>query len=106
MWPLKERAERMIQATEMDFWRKAVGRSRMEKIGNDRIREIMDVERTIVDDIKNKQLIWFGHVQRMADTRIPKQKEARKTQEELAGYRLGEEKAWRKDYGMTERGGD
>lgn len=63
----------MLEATEMDFWRRAAGRSKMERITNERIREIMNVRHTIVEDIKDKQLIWFGHVQRMADTRIPKQ---------------------------------
>lgn len=73
VWPIKEKTAKMLTATEMDFWRRAAGRSRMERITNNRIREIMKVDRTIMDDIKNKQLIWFGHVQRMPETRLPKQ---------------------------------
>ena len=28
---------------------------------------------TIIDDIKTKQLKWYGHVQRMEEDRLPKQ---------------------------------
>jgi len=73
VWPLKDRTTKMLEATEMDFWRRAAGRSRMEKVTNIRIREIMKVKHTIADDIMDKQLVWFGHVQRMEITRIPKQ---------------------------------
>ena len=73
VWPIKETTKRMLEATEMDFWRRSAGKSRLERITNERIREIMEVKHTIVDDIKNSQLIWYGHVQRMAEIRIPKQ---------------------------------
>lgn len=73
VWPLKERTLKTLEATEMDFWRRAAGRSRIERITNTRIREIMNVDHTIVDDIRDKQLIWFGHVQRMPQSRLPKQ---------------------------------
>lgn len=56
----------------MDFWRRAAGKSRMERIKNDRIREIMKVETTIIDEIQRRQLIWYGHVERMNDERLPK----------------------------------
>ena len=32
----------------------------------------MNVTRTLLDDIKTKQLQWYGHVQRMAEGRVPK----------------------------------
>lgn len=73
VWPLKDKAERTLQATEMDYWRRAAGKSRMEKITNVRIREIMGVTHTIVEDIRINQLRWFGHIQRMPEERIPKQ---------------------------------
>ncbi|XP_043498441.1 uncharacterized protein LOC122525861 [Polistes fuscatus] len=73
VWPLKEKSENMLRTTEMDFWRRAAGVSRRDKIRNTRILEIMDVKHTIIDDIKTKQLRWFGHVQRMEDERLPKQ---------------------------------
>lgn len=73
VWPLKVRTTNMLEATEMDYWRRAAGKSRMDRVTNERIREIMNVKHTIVEDIKDKQLVWFGHVQRMTDLRIPKQ---------------------------------
>ncbi|XP_044766437.1 uncharacterized protein LOC123322558 [Coccinella septempunctata] len=72
VWSIKANTEKMLMATEMDFWRRSAGKSRMERVRNDRIREIMGVKGNIVDDIRTKQLIWFGHVQRMPDSRIPK----------------------------------
>ncbi|XP_045464709.1 uncharacterized protein LOC123673965 [Harmonia axyridis] len=72
VWPIKAKTEKMLMATEMDFWRRSAGRSRTERIRNERIREIMGVKSNIVNDIRTKQLIWFGHVQRMPDNRIPK----------------------------------
>ena len=63
----------MLLITEMDYWRRSAGKSRKDRVPNDRIREIMGVTHTIIDDIKTKQLIWYGHVQRMAENRLPKQ---------------------------------
>ena len=36
------------------------------------IRDKMDAQDMILDDITRKQLIWYGHVERMDPTRIPK----------------------------------
>jgi len=33
----------------------------------------MDIVRSLLDDIKTKQLHWYGHVQRMEDGRLPKE---------------------------------
>jgi len=32
----------------------------------------MNVTRSLLDDIKKKQLKWYGHVQRMEEGRLPK----------------------------------
>jgi len=32
----------------------------------------MDAQDMILDDITRKQLIWYGHVERMDPTRLPK----------------------------------
>jgi len=57
----------------MDFWRRAAGKSRLEKIRNEGIQEIINVRHTIVEDIHVAQLKWYGHLQRMGEERLPKQ---------------------------------
>ena len=39
---------------------------------NEYIRGKMDTLDMILDDITWKQLIWYGHVERMGPTRLPK----------------------------------
>ena len=94
VWQIKEKTEKMITATEMDFWSLA-GRIRRERVTNEKIREIMDVKHSLVDDIKTKQLIWYGHVQRMSQERLPKQilewspRERRKRERPRKSWRKG-----------------
>ena len=49
----------------MDFWRRSAIISRKDKIRNTIIKQKMNVTRSLLDDIKTKQLQWYGHVQRM-----------------------------------------
>lgn len=72
VWPMKERTKKILKATEMDFWRRSAGISRRDHVRNERVREIMNAEQNIVHEIMTKQLVWYGHVQRMADDRLPK----------------------------------
>lgn len=72
VWPLKEKTRKSLEATEMDYWRRAAGKSKLERVRNERIREIMGVKHKITEDIQINQLRWYGHVQRMAEDRIPK----------------------------------
>jgi hypothetical protein len=59
--------------------------SRKYKIRNTTIRQQIGVEESIIKETERKQLTWYGHVQRMAEERlprialrwIPKQKRAR-----------------------------
>ena len=46
--------------------------SRKDKIRNTIITQKMNVTRSLLDDIKTKQLKWYGHVQRMEEGRLPK----------------------------------
>nr|XP_018916932.1 PREDICTED: uncharacterized protein LOC109043975 [Bemisia tabaci] len=71
-WPMKERTKKILKATEMDFWRRSAGISRRDHVRNERVREIMNAEQNIVHEIMTEQLVWYGHVQRMADDRLPK----------------------------------
>jgi len=56
----------------MDFWRRWVRISRKDKIRNNIIKQKMSVTRSPLEDIKTKQLKWYGHVQRMEEGRLPK----------------------------------
>lgn len=69
----EKRSENMLLTTEMDFWRKSAGKSRRERIRNERIRKIMNVNTIIIEDIRTNQLRWYGHVLRMQKERLSKQ---------------------------------
>ena len=71
MWPIEKTTKRMLEVTEMDFWRRVAERSRLERVINERIKDFVQETRTIADEI-NRQLTRYGHVQRMHETWIPK----------------------------------
>ena len=56
----------------MDFWRRSARISRKDKIRNNIIEQKMNVTRSLLEDIKTKQLKWYGHVQGMEEGRLPK----------------------------------
>ena len=56
----------------MDLWRRPARISRKGKIRNAIIKQKMNIARSLLDDIKTKQLQWYGHVQRMEEGRLPK----------------------------------
>jgi hypothetical protein len=46
--------------------------SQLDRKTKEYIRWKMDAQDIILDDIVRKQLIWYGHVERMNPTRLPK----------------------------------
>ena len=58
----------------MDVLRRSARKSRMERIRNEHIKEIMGVKGKldIIDILEKKRLQWYGHVKRMPEERIPK----------------------------------
>ena len=93
-WRLTENDRRQVVATEMDGFRRSSRISRKDRIRNVTIRQQTGLEETIMKEIEQKQLTWYGHVQRMAEGRLPrialrwmpKQKRARgKTEKKLDG---------------------
>ena len=72
-WCLKaKKTVAKLNSTEMDFWRRSARISRKDKIRNNIIKQKMNVTRSLLDEIKTKQLKWYGHVQRMEEGRLPK----------------------------------
>jgi hypothetical protein len=57
----------------MDVLRRSARKSRLEKIKNENIQEIIGVKgkRDIIDIIQ-KRLQWYGYVKRMPEERLPK----------------------------------
>jgi hypothetical protein len=56
----------------MDFWQRSAQISRKDKIRNKIIKQKMNVTRSLLENIKTKQLQWYGHVHRMEEGRLPK----------------------------------
>jgi hypothetical protein len=56
----------------MDALRRSSRISRKYKIRNVTIRQPIGLEETIIKEIERSQLTWHGHVQRMAEGRLPK----------------------------------
>jgi len=71
-WCLKANTISKLNSTEMDYWRRPARISRKDKIRNIIIKQKMNVTRSLLDDIKTKQLKWYGHVQRMEEGKLPK----------------------------------
>ena len=74
VWQIPTREIKRILSTEMDVLRRSAGKSRMDKIRNKEIKEIMGVQEKpdIIDIIEKKRLQWYGHVKRMPEQRLPK----------------------------------
>jgi hypothetical protein len=65
---------RGVEATEMDALRRSSEISRKDRIRNVTtcIRQQIGLDETIIKDIEQNQLTWYGHVQRMAGGRLSK----------------------------------
>jgi len=71
-WSLYEDDRRRINATEMGALRRSERISKLDRKTNEYIRGKMDAQDMILDDKTRKQLICYGHVERMDPTRLPK----------------------------------
>lgn len=71
VWDVSKKNKQKLLATEMDFLRRSCRKSRLERVRNTEIREMMDKEQTVADEIERRQLVWFGHAKRM-ENRWPK----------------------------------
>ena len=71
-WRLTEINKRRVETTEMDALRGSSRISRKERIRNVTIRQQIGLEETIIKEIEQNQLTWYGHVQRMTEGKLPK----------------------------------
>jgi hypothetical protein len=72
-WRLTENNKRQVEGTEMDVLRTSTKISKKERIRNVTVRQLIGLEETIIKEIElQKQLTWYGHVQRRAERRLPK----------------------------------
>jgi len=84
-WRLTEKNKSRVEATQMDVLRRSSRISRKDRIRNVTVRQQIGLEETIIKEIEQNQLTWYGYVQRMAEERLskiafkwmPKQKRAR-----------------------------
>jgi hypothetical protein len=74
VWQIPTREINKILSTEFDVLRRSARKSRIERIKNEHIKEIMGVKEKpdIIDIVERKKLQWYGHVKRMQEERLPK----------------------------------
>jgi hypothetical protein len=74
VWQIPTREVNKILSTEMDVLRRSARKTRLERIKNENIKEIMGVKAKpdIIDITEKKRLQWYGHVKRMPEERISK----------------------------------
>jgi hypothetical protein len=63
-WRLTESNKIQIEATEMDGLRRSSRISRNDKIRNTTIRQQIGKIESIITEIEQNQLTWYGHGQR------------------------------------------
>jgi len=62
-WTLRKEDERRLLVAEMAWLRRIRGRSRRESIRNEKTREELGVEETVIEKIK-RRLARFGHMEK------------------------------------------
>jgi len=81
-WALNKKAERKITTCEMKCLRRAANKTRLEKVRNEAIRDIVGTK-PILQFISAQRLKWFGHLMRME----PNQPASRSYNSRLTGTR-------------------
>ena len=73
VWQIPTREINKMLSTEMDVLRRSARKSRMERIKNEHIKEIMGEKgKPEIIDIIEKKRLQYGHVKRLPEDRIPK----------------------------------
>ena len=69
---MRMKEERRLQTAEMRFVRSMRGKIRRDRIKNEQLREMAQVEK-LQSKIERSRLKWYGHVKRMDRSRLPHQ---------------------------------
>jgi len=70
-WCLGKTDEKKILVAEMAWLRRILRISKRELIRNEVIRQRLVQTESLTDKIRQRMLIWFGHVTRMNETHLP-----------------------------------
>jgi hypothetical protein len=70
-WTIRKSDEHRIMVAEMSWLRRIAGITRLHKIRNEEIRAFLNIKATLIDNITERRLRWFGHVERMSSERLP-----------------------------------
>ena len=84
---MTKREEKGVVAVERNALRRSCDVSRKDRIKNDVIKKEMKVGETAEEEIQRRQLIWYGHVKRIDEKRIPKMTMQYKMTEKRKGGR-------------------
>ena len=71
VWTITQNMKNRIKTLENGFWRRCCRLTLADRVTNEKIRDMMDIDTTITDNIEKKQLQWYGHMRRMNNARIP-----------------------------------
>jgi hypothetical protein len=88
-----------LLTAEMDYLLRSCRRTRLERIRNETVREMMKMERDIIGQMHKRHLIRFGHTNRTHETRWPRKvqewlpREKRKGGRRKRGWRDGMKEA-------------
>jgi len=69
LWVMTDRTRPRVQAAEMRFLRRVVGRTLFDRVRNSATREELRVEPLLLE-VERGQLRWLGHVLRMGEDRL------------------------------------
>lgn len=72
-WVLTKNQKSKIQAIEMRYLRRTKGITRKDRIRNQQVREELGVTKSVLEFIEQRQLSWWGHLQRLDSKRPVKQ---------------------------------
>ena len=71
-WTMKKDDKNRLHVFEMTCLRRILGVTRLDKIRNTKIKESLNLDQDVLNRIVVKRLKYFGHINRMQNTRYPK----------------------------------